>query len=264
MRLVLALLAVASLLTSPARAQTLPADLVTLEVLPGWRTGEDQHMAALRLTLTPGWKTYWRNPGAAGLAPVFDFSNSTGIAAAAPRWPVPHVFYFNGMRSIGYSDAVTIPLDITLQGGPVHLAGEVEIGVCDEICVPVRLAFSADLPGTESRDPVIVAALGDRPLTAQEAGVQATCGVRPSREGLGLTIRLVFPPLGADEVVVVEPGDASLWISEAASAREGNTLVVATDVLARDGGTPAVDRSRLRITVLAEGQAVDIQGCQAG
>lgn len=254
----------ACILAPAARAQASPADLVTLEVLPGWRSGEERHMAALQLTLAPGWKTYWRAPGAVGLAPIFDFSASTGIATVELLWPVPDVFLFGGMRTIGYHDAVTIPLDLVLDGGPAQLTGEIDLGVCKEVCVPAQLTFSADLPDTDDRDPVIVAALVDRPLTAEEAGARATCAVQPDGTELRLVARFTLPPLGLDEVVVIESNDPSLWISETDAAREGDTLVATAEVLARDGGAPAIDRSRLRFTVLSGGQAVDIQGCQAG
>lgn len=260
-------LAALALLATPAMAEAPPSpgELARLEVLPGWRTGEGRHMAGLRITLAPGWKTYWRAPGAAGLAPLFDLGASQGVAAAEPRWPVPKVFDFNGMRSIGYHDAVTIPLDVTLDGsGPVRLAGEIEIGVCDDICMPVRLPFAMDLPQEGRRDPIIAAALVDRPLTGEEAGAQASCALTPEGEGLELTVRLSLPVLGPNEAVVIESSDPGLWVSEAVSAREGGTLVATAETLARDGGPAAVDRSSLRITVLGEGQAVDIQGCQAG
>lgn len=249
----------------PASAEaSVPADLARLEVLPGWRTGEGRHMAGLRLTLAPGWKTYWRAPGAAGLAPILDLGASTGISGAEPRWPVPEVFAFGGMRSIGYYDAVTIPLDLSLSGGPARLAGEVEIGVCDDVCVPVRIPFSVDLPEGGDRDPVIAAALVDRPMTAEEAGAQASCAVAPGGSGLVLTVRLAMPPLGAAEAVVIEASDPGLWVSEAVAAREGGTLTATAEAMARDGGPAAIDRSDLRITVLSEGRAVDIQGCEAG
>ena len=260
---VLALL-LAPLLAAPASGQELPSDLVRIEVLPGWRTEEGRHMAGLRLTLAPGWKTYWRAPGAAGLAPLLDLGDSAGIAGAEARWPVPEVFHFNGMRSIGYHDAVTIPLDLTLAGGPARLEGAIEIGVCDDICVPVRLPFSADLPEAGRRDPLIAAALVDRPMTGEEAGAEARCALVPEGEGLRLTVRLTMPPLGGEEAVVVETSDPSLWVSETAVAREGGDLVANAEALARDGGPAAVDRSRLRITVLGEGRAVDIQGCESG
>jgi DsbC/DsbD-like thiol-disulfide interchange protein len=261
MRNLLALPAALLLAAAPLLAEEPPSDVARIEVLPGWRTEDGRHMAALRVTLAPGWKTYWRTPGAAGLPPLFDFSESTGIAAAEPRWPVPQVFHFNGMRSIGYHDAVTIPLDLTLSGGPARLAGEVEIGVCDEICVPVRLPFAMDLPEEGRRDPVIAAALVDRPMTAEEAGARAQCALAPEGEGLELTVRLAMPPLGPDESVVIEAADPGLWVSEAAARREGDALVAIAEALARDGGPLAIDRSGLRITVLSDGRAVDIHGC---
>jgi DsbC/DsbD-like thiol-disulfide interchange protein len=261
------LFAALALLCTPALAEAppQPSDLARLEVLPGWRTGEGRHMAGLRITLAPGWKTYWRAPGAAGLAPLFDLGASQGVAAAEPRWPVPEVFHFNGMRSIGYHDAVTIPLDLTLAGpGPARLAGEIEIGVCDDICVPVRLPFVVDLPAEGRRDPLIAAALVDRPLTGEEAGARASCAMAPEGKGLEITVRLSLPALGPDEAVVIESSDPGLWVSEAVAARDGGTLVATAEALARDGGPAAVDRSGLRITVLAEGRAVDIRGCAAG
>ncbi|MCB1329838.1 MAG: hypothetical protein KDK28_10515, partial [Maritimibacter sp.] len=38
-----------------------------VDVLPGWRQADGTHMAALRITLDEGWKTYWRAPGEAGI-----------------------------------------------------------------------------------------------------------------------------------------------------------------------------------------------------
>ncbi|EYD74578.1 thio:disulfide interchange protein, putative [Rubellimicrobium mesophilum DSM 19309] len=248
----------------PVAAEAPPPEVARIEVLPGWRTEAGHHMAAIRLTLAPGWKTYWRAPGAAGLVPILDFSGSTGVASAEPRWPVPSVFEFNGLRSIGYEDAVTIPIDLALTGGPARLAGEVEIGVCNEICMPVRLSFSADLPEEGRRDPAIAAALVDQPMTGQEADAHATCAVAPDSDGVALTVHLAMPPLGPDEAVVIESGDPDLWVSEPASKRTGDTLVATAKAQSRDGGPLALDRSDLRITVLGEGKAVDIHGCQAG
>jgi DsbC/DsbD-like thiol-disulfide interchange protein len=159
---------------------------------------------------------------------------------------------------------VTIPLDLSITGGPARLAGEIEIGVCDDICVPVRLPFAVDLPEAGERDPIIAAALVDRPMTAEEAGAQATCTLTPGAGGLALTVRLSLPPLGLEEAVVIESSDPGLWVSEAVAARDGGTLVATAEALARDGGPAAVDRSGLRITVLGEGRAVDIRGCAAG
>ena len=89
------LIALALALTPLAAAQAESfdmADIVQAEVLPGWRTPSGTWMAALHLTLSPGWKTYWRVPGEAGIPPLFDIAASTNIAALAVHWPTPHVF----------------------------------------------------------------------------------------------------------------------------------------------------------------------------
>ena len=36
-------------------------DLASIEILPGWRNASGEHMAGIRITLDPGWKTYWRS-----------------------------------------------------------------------------------------------------------------------------------------------------------------------------------------------------------
>jgi hypothetical protein len=89
-------LALACLLLPAPLTAEVPADMVTLEVLPGWRAGEGRHVAGLRFRLAHGWKTYWRAPGSAGLAPMYDFAPSTGVASVEARWPVPEVFYQAG------------------------------------------------------------------------------------------------------------------------------------------------------------------------
>ncbi len=268
----LALLAWSAAWPGPARAE-LPSDVVRLEVLPGWVTEDGRRMAGLRLTLAPGWKTYWRAPGPAGLPPVLDFADSEGVRGVEAHWPVPEVFHLGGLRSIGYAGTLTIPLELSLAPGPARLRGEVEIGVCQDVCVPVRLPVDLDLPeagfgkgsGATRRDPAIAAALVDRPLSAEEAGARATCAAAPAPDGgLALTLRLALPPQGGEEAVVVEAADPSLWLSEARSRREGATLIAELEAEARDGGAVALDRDGLRITVLGDGRAVDIRGCEAG
>jgi DsbC/DsbD-like thiol-disulfide interchange protein len=250
-------------LAAPLAAQ-IPAEIVSLEVLPGWRPAEGRHLAALHLRLAPGWKTYWRDPGEVGLAPLFDFAGSEGVSAAAPVWPVPEVFNQGSYRFFGYAEAVTIPLDLAVGSGPARLAGTAEIGVCRDVCVPVTLAFAADLPAGGAPDPRIAAALTDRPLSAEEAGAAAVCAVRPAGEALDLTLRLTLAPLGPEEAVAVETADPALRLTPAVARREGDTLIARLSAEAVAGGPAALDRSALTITVLAGGHAVEISGCGPG
>lgn len=259
-----ALILCLAVLAAPVRAEW-PRDVVSLEVLPGWRLENGHHMAALRLTLAPGWKTYWRAPGDAGIPPLFDWSGSENLAAAEVRWPVPEVWDQNGMRSIGYHDQVVLPVQLASvsPAAPIRLAGVIDLGVCEEICVPARLAFEAVLPADGRRDPRIVAALVDRPLTAAEGGVTArSCRIAPGADGLTVTARVEMPSAGGREAMVIETADPTVWVSEPRVTRQGDVLMAEARMVPAVPGT-AIDRSGLRLTVLGERHAVDIPGCPA-
>ncbi|WP_322890299.1 MULTISPECIES: protein-disulfide reductase DsbD domain-containing protein [unclassified Yoonia] len=241
-------------------------DLATVTVLPGWRDADGTHVTALRIDLAEGWKTYWRAPGDSGIPPSFSFTG-TDITAVQPHFPVPEVYEDFGIRSIGYENSVVFPLRLTLpeDGSVVSMAGQIEIGVCDEICIPVTLDFSALLPPGGSSDPAIVAALRDRPLTKAEAQVgTVTCTLEPISDGLQLTAQITMPRKAVQEVVVIEAGDPQVWVSEPSVSRVGTTLNAVVDMVHVSGQPFALDRSAVRITVLGDGQAVDIQGCVAG
>jgi len=248
-------------------AQAGPADgVVELDILQGWRTDRGTHMTGLRITLAPGWKTYWRVPGDGGIPPRFAWNGSENIDGVAFHWPVPEVYHINNMRSIGYEDVVVIPLELAVPDGaaPVRVAGQVQIGVCEEICVPVTLSFDALLPLQGGRDPAIVAALIDRPQTAQEAGVgQVTCAISPINGGLRVIAEIPMPPMGADEDVVIESGDQQVWVSEPHTWREGGSLFASSDMIHVDRDGFTVNRSDMRFAVISDGQMVDLQGCAA-
>ncbi|MEN8919125.1 MAG: protein-disulfide reductase DsbD domain-containing protein [Octadecabacter sp.] len=245
-----------------------PTDgVVEVEILEGWRTESGTHMAGLQVRLAPGWKTYWRAPGDGGIPPRFGWQGSNNFDGVSMHWPVPEVFHQSGMRSIGYSDVVVIPLElnVTNQGAPVQMRGQLQIGICDEICVPVLLDFDTTLPVTGTRDPMIVAALLDRPQTAQEAGVSAvTCSIAPIDDGLRVTARVNMAPMGVSEDVIIESGDQQVWVSQPNMWREGDALFAQSDMIHVNGGSFALNRSDVRITVMADGRSVDIQGCDAG
>ena len=244
-----------------------PDDVASIEVLPGWTTATGTQMAALRLTLAPGWKTYWRAPGEGGIPPAFGWAGSQNIASTTFHWPTPEVIDQNGLRSFGYHDQVTIPIEVTptLPGTATHLQGEVEIGVCLDICVPLRLTFAADLPPETQRDAAIIAALVDNPVPGAEAGLTGvTCAIEPRDGSIWVTALLDLPPTGDPEVVVIEAGDPQVWVSPAIVSREDGRLTARAEMVHVTGEAFALNRAALRITVLGHDRAVDIQGCAAG
>lgn len=250
-------------LAGPALSQV-STDVAEVSILPGWMGQDGRQMAGIRIDLAPGWKTYWRAPGDAGIPPLVDFARSENVAATQMAWPVPEVFDQNGMRSIGYEGHVVVPLAVTptSQGDAVRLSGTLHIGVCEEICIPISLDFDALLPPDGGRDPAIVAAMINRPQTATEAQVSSTtCRFTTLDDGITLTATLTMPSAGGSEIVVVETGDPYIWVSEADTTRSGNQLTATVDMIHSSYESFGIDRSLLRFTVLGQTHAVDIKGC---
>ena len=241
---------------------------VEADVLEGWRAPDGRHIAAVRFQLKDGWKTYWRSPGDGGIPPRFTWSGSRNLRALDVVWPTPEVFNQDGMTSLGYEQEVVVPVIIEPRraGKDIVLKGQLEIGVCKDICVPETLSVSARLPGDGRKvDPSISVALTDQPYAADEAGVeQVTCKVAPTKDGMKVDARIKMPSSGGREFSVIETDNPMLWVTEATTRRSGNTLHVSSEVIHVESQAFLLNRSGLRITVLGGKYAVDIQGCSAG
>jgi DsbC/DsbD-like thiol-disulfide interchange protein len=257
----LALCLAPTALAAPALATT-QDDVVQARLLSGWKTKAGTYMAALELQLAPGWKTYWRSPGEAGIPPSFDWTGSRNIGAAVLHWPRPEVFMTSGLQSIGYHDRLVLPIEITPAdaGAPVEVRATVDLGVCEDICIPAQVHVETDLTGPGAMDGNIAAALADRP---RPVGAGATCDVGPTRDGLSVTASVILPALRGPEVVVIESREPGLWISDTTSDRQGDRLVAVADVIAAADVPLALDRSRMLVTVIGTGEAVEIAGCPA-
>lgn len=261
---VLSSLVLSTALCSSALAQSYD-QVLEARVIPGWTLEDGRQMIGLRLSLASGWKTYWRAPGDAGIPPVFDWSGSRNVAGVQVHWPTPEVFHQSGMRSIGYKNEVVIPLEVTPKrpNRIVRISADMSLGLCADVCMPYQISFEAALTQqTASPVPAIAAALAARPYDAAEAGLtNARCRLEPTEDGLALEAHLTLPYTGGAEHAVIETGRNDLWVSEPQTIRQGDTLVARSEIIHGHGGAFSVERSDLRITVLGDRYAVDIQGC---
>lgn len=241
--------------------------LAGASLLPGWRAEGGAHFAALQLDLAPGWKTYWRSPGDTGLPPQFDWSGSENLGAVTVHWPRPRVYDADGLRTIGYAHQVVLPLEVTPRdpARPVMLRARIDLGVCQDVCLPVTLALTADLPDRAGpADPRILAALAAVPEPAAAHGLDRhICRVEPRGRGLRLTADLTLPDLGGPTTAVIEAGSPDLWVSEPEVTREGGRLIARSDVMSASRGPILIDRGGIVITLIAGERALEVRGCPA-
>jgi DsbC/DsbD-like thiol-disulfide interchange protein len=127
------------------------------------------YVAGVEITLADGWKTYWRNPGDAGVPPVFDWLGSTNVASIEALYPAPSRIPEADAEIIGYKGAVLFPIEVApLQAGePVELKLLLELGICREICIPAQAMLSLTIPAealaSEKQPSAIIAALSRVP-----------------------------------------------------------------------------------------------------
>ncbi len=216
-------------------------------------------MAGLHLALRPGWKTYWRAPGEAGIPPRFNWEGSVNLKSVEVQFPTPLVFHSNGMQSIGYHDDVVFPLLVTALDPllPVHLEGAIDLGVCEDICVPARVRVSGDLAGAGASDARIAAAVDTLPV----AEGAASCEAEAISDGLRLTARIAGA--GSAQAVVIEAAEPDVWVSQTTVSQDAGGLVAMADLVPPTGAPFDLDRSGVVITVLGSARAVQIAGCSA-
>ena len=241
-------------------------DVVNATLLTGWQTPSGSHMAGLELKLAKGWKTYWRSPGDAGIPPRFDWSGSENLESVRLHWPAPTVFHTNGYLTIGYKGGLVLPIEIEAKdpSQPVRLRAVMELGICEDICLPAVLELSADLAAPGAPDASIRAALGARPVSGSDAGVgTVSCAVEPVADGLRITATINLPQQPGTETVAFESGDPSIWVAESSTHRQGSILTAVTEMVGPSGAPFALDRSAMVMTVIHDSGAVEISGCPA-
>jgi thiol:disulfide interchange protein/DsbC/DsbD-like thiol-disulfide interchange protein len=157
-------------LTDPVAARIVPE---ARAIVPGGTLWVDLH-----LDIAPGWHTYWRNPGDAGLPTEIAWDLPAGFSAGEIAWPAPERFVLGTIGNYGYQGSTDLLVQIAAPadlepGGTVHLAANASWLVCSEICIPGEAKLALDLPVGATAPPgdpsaaALFAAVRDRlPKTA--------------------------------------------------------------------------------------------------
>ncbi|MGD1926418.1 MAG: protein-disulfide reductase DsbD domain-containing protein [Paracoccaceae bacterium] len=261
---------VAAVQVTSAVAQSIVAtgeSFITSRLLPGYSVADNTRIAGLRMSMKPGWKTYWRTPGETGIPPRFDWSASENIEALKVHWPRPALFESFGMRTAGYGDVVVLPIELTPvdPDRPMRLALSAELGVCREICVLEHveqvLEIAPDAQQIGKRQ--IRSALRRVPKVPQNAEVTvAACDLGRSGSDQMLSAVLQFSDMPEAPVVLVEHKDGA-WIKRT-KHRMGDSSLDLDIYFVQSKDRPWVDRSAFRMTVLTETAAYDLHGCKTG
>ena len=111
--------------------------------------GADGRLAAgIEIMLEPGWWTYWRTPGAAGIPPAIDLSGSANVGAVEVSFPLPKRHDDGYGVSNVYEGGVLLPIaaDVPDPQAPVELRLSLDLGVCEEVCIPEHIEATLTIP----------------------------------------------------------------------------------------------------------------------
>jgi len=217
--------------------------------------------AAIELELAPGWHTYWRTPGEVGIPPTFDFSDSSNLRHATVGFPPPQRLDDGFAITNIYTGRVVFPLTVEPvdPSRPVALAMKLDLGVCEEVCIPATLEASVTLePGDDPEAAAVVAEAAGRLPGAARAGTFEIAGIERTD---GDDVEPVFefrarvPDPEATEIFVEGPSD---WYPDVPQAvgRDGDAVVYRVSFDRLGAKTPMAG-APIRFTVVSGGQAIE-------
>ncbi len=158
---------------------------------------------ALRLTMDPGWHSYWINPGDAGGTTTIDWELPPGFTTGEIQWPHPRRIEAPPLASYGYDEVVLLIVDVGPppdldEGSTVRIAARADWVVCEEICLPASADLELELP---------VRAGPPRPDTEWAAAIARTRKVLPAaapewefrawRDAVGFVLEFEAPEAAA-------------------------------------------------------------------
>ncbi|GIX50399.1 MAG: thiol:disulfide interchange protein [Limisphaera sp.] len=150
--------------------------LAAEEVRPG-----ETIWAGIHLRMDPDWHTYWRNPGASGIATEVEWHLPDFIHAGPIHWPPPEKYAEGDLVTYVYHREVMllIPLTVATNAprGSVEVRAKVAWLECKESCLPGAAEVSAAFTVGE----------GSRP--SADAGLIERWQARLPQEGTALEFR---------------------------------------------------------------------------
>lgn len=205
LRIFLAVVCV-SLLAGSALAAHTQAQLILADdtAKPG-----ETVMVGVQLKMDPGWHTYWKNPGSAGMATKIDWQLPAGVTAGEIIWPLPEKLPPDEVVTYAYQNEVVllVPLKLAadLKPGPLALKAKLSWLECKEQCVPAGATVQGTLNvGTETKPSANAALIqsweGKTPGTNDAFSIQAHWEKTADEDTRNLTIAGV-PILASGAVV---------------------------------------------------------------
>ena len=109
----------------------------------------DTVWVGVHLKMDPGWHTYWKNSGAAGMPTTIAWQLPPGVTAGDIQWPLPQKFPPVEVTTYGYEGETMLLVPLTIgtnvPPGPITLTANLTWLECQDVCIPGKTTVQATL-----------------------------------------------------------------------------------------------------------------------
>lgn len=185
----------------------------------------------LEIEPKPGWITYWREPGEAGIPPKLSVAEGGAATIGALSYPVPKRVGDGRMLDIGYDKPVTLPFELTVSDAkaPKPVTVSSFVGLCRDICIPFQADFLLHLKPENMTPPqefMILQKAGALLPDPPSMDFAVThYSLTDTRQTLRLALRLPQGTQNKPQVLVTGP-EGYVLFDETSGKREGDSYLV--------------------------------------
>ena len=159
-------------------AQPAPEPSVTVRLVAQNEglTPQAENLLAVVLEHAPGWHTYWRMPGDAGLTTQFSFTTPKDVRLTDPRFPLPERHNDKGIVSFSYGGTAVFPFEAEIPRFPEGRSARISI---TSPTSPARTSASPARARPKSRYPTR-SRRSPRPMPSSFRTPSSTCPKWPT------------------------------------------------------------------------------------
>ena len=243
------------------------SDVVSVEYIHGWTENSHNTQGAIHFKLSPGWKTYWKNPGPLGVRPIFDWTQSQNIETIEFLWPTPDIFEQYGVKIIGYKDHLTIPIKI-VKINPVEnleLKMNIDFGVCSDICLLKKAQI--DIPevpiGSPKNSKLINEAINSVPSKVIDQTIsQYACVIQISDDNIFVTFTAqLFQKPTTKSAMILEYTTAGLYPQDQETTVKDQEISVEASLTNISSTMGIIERDQIRAILIINDKGFQLNGC---
>ncbi len=111
----------------------------------------DTIWAGVDLKMEPGWHTYWKNSGDAGMPTKIQWQLPSGVTAGEIQWPLPEKLPPAEVTTYGYETETMLLVPLTIETNSNLPMGQVDVKAnvswleCKDVCIPANQEVDAKL-----------------------------------------------------------------------------------------------------------------------